>query len=66
MWILGWVTYSTLSARDTAASFDPARGSAVTWLMTLAHRRAVDRNERVPEVERDVPDLIEPPGGRGG
>ncbi|MGW0181617.1 sigma-70 family RNA polymerase sigma factor [Nocardia sp. NPDC003345] len=27
----------------TAANFDPARGSAVTWLMTLAHRRAVDR-----------------------
>ncbi|RBO88831.1 RNA polymerase ECF family sigma subunit [Nocardia puris] len=27
----------------TAASFDPAKGSAVTWLMTLAHRRAVDR-----------------------
>lgn len=27
----------------TAANFDPARGSAMTWLMTLAHRRAVDR-----------------------
>ncbi|MFD3748082.1 sigma-70 family RNA polymerase sigma factor [Nocardia sp. NPDC058633] len=27
----------------TATSFDPAKGSAVTWLMTLAHRRAVDR-----------------------
>lgn len=27
----------------TASSYDPARGSAVTWLMTLAHRRAVDR-----------------------
>lgn len=27
----------------TAASFDAAKGSAVTWLMTLAHRRAVDR-----------------------
>lgn len=26
-----------------AANFDPAKGSAVTWLMTLAHRRAVDR-----------------------
>ncbi|MFI9533525.1 ECF RNA polymerase sigma factor SigK [Nocardia fusca] len=32
-----------LQAWRTAASFDPARGSAVTWLMTLAHRRAVDR-----------------------
>ncbi|GGK56892.1 sigma-70 family RNA polymerase sigma factor [Nocardia camponoti] len=27
----------------TATTFDPAKGSAVTWLMTLAHRRAVDR-----------------------
>jgi RNA polymerase sigma-70 factor, ECF subfamily len=27
----------------TAASFDPERGSATTWVMTLAHRRAVDR-----------------------
>lgn len=27
----------------TAANFDAAKGSAVTWLMTLAHRRAVDR-----------------------
>ncbi|WP_433662599.1 ECF RNA polymerase sigma factor SigK [Nocardia sp. CA-128927] len=26
-----------------AATFDPAKGSAVGWLMTLAHRRAVDR-----------------------
>ncbi len=27
----------------TAPSFDPTRGSAGTWVMTLAHRRAVDR-----------------------
>ena len=27
----------------TAARFDPAAGSAVAWIMTLAHRRAVDR-----------------------
>jgi RNA polymerase sigma-70 factor (ECF subfamily) len=27
----------------TASSFDPERGSATTWVMTLAHRRAVDR-----------------------
>jgi RNA polymerase sigma-70 factor (ECF subfamily) len=27
----------------TAESYDPASGSALAWLMTLAHRRAVDR-----------------------
>ncbi len=27
----------------TASRFDPARGSALSWLMTLGHRKAVDR-----------------------
>lgn len=27
----------------TASRFDPARGSALSWLMTIGHRRAVDR-----------------------
>jgi len=27
----------------TADSYDPAAGSPLAWLMTLAHRRAVDR-----------------------
>jgi len=27
----------------TASRFDPAKGSAATWAMTIAHRRAVDR-----------------------
>ena len=31
-----------LAAWRTAAGFDPRRGSASTWLMTLVHRRAVD------------------------
>jgi RNA polymerase sigma-70 factor, ECF subfamily len=46
----------------TAARFDPERGSASTWVLTLAHRRAVDRvrsveaasdrDERVALLER--------------
>jgi RNA polymerase sigma-70 factor (ECF subfamily) len=27
----------------TASRFDPAQGSGVSWVMTIAHRRAVDR-----------------------
>lgn len=27
----------------SASRFDPSRGSAATWQMTIAHRRAVDR-----------------------
>ncbi|MFC5176428.1 ECF RNA polymerase sigma factor SigK [Nocardioides taihuensis] len=27
----------------TASRFDPDRGSAVSWILTIAHRRAVDR-----------------------
>ncbi|WP_206065038.1 ECF RNA polymerase sigma factor SigK [Nocardioides sp. JQ2195] len=27
----------------TASRFDPSRGSALSWLMTIAHRRSVDR-----------------------
>lgn len=32
-----------LQVWQTADRFDPARGSARSWVMTLAHRRAVDR-----------------------
>ena len=27
----------------TASGFDPVKGSAATWVMTIAHRRAIDR-----------------------
>ena len=35
-----------LQAWQTAARFDPERGSAKSWLLTLAHRRAVDAVRR--------------------
>lgn len=32
-----------LQVWQTSNRFDPARGSALSWMLTLAHRRAVDR-----------------------
>lgn len=32
-----------LDAWRTSARFDPAQGSAIGWLLTIVHRRAVDR-----------------------
>ena len=34
---------SFLEIWRTAARFDPARGSALSWLLTITHRKAVDR-----------------------
>jgi RNA polymerase sigma-70 factor (ECF subfamily) len=48
-----------LAAWRTAAAFDPARGKASTWLLTLVHRRAVDvvrrEQRRRAEVLDDAP-----------
>jgi RNA polymerase sigma-70 factor, ECF subfamily len=38
----------------TASRFDPGRGSAATWVLTIAHRRAVDRvRSEVAAAERE-------------
>ena len=38
----------------TAARFDPALGGAATWVMTIAHRRAIDRVRSITAAaERD-------------
>ncbi|WP_239684061.1 MULTISPECIES: ECF RNA polymerase sigma factor SigK [Leucobacter] len=57
-----------LEAWQSATSFDPDRGRARTWLLTIAHRRAVDRvrasqASRRRDLTVGVRDLAEPQAG---
>src|SRR3954454_20385116 len=49
-----------LAAWRTAAAFDPRRGNASTWLLTLVHRRAVDLVRREERRRADVLDESSP------
>jgi RNA polymerase sigma factor (sigma-70 family) len=49
-----------LAAWRTAAAFDPRRGNASTWLLTLVHRRAVDLVRREERRRADVLDESTP------
>lgn len=54
-----------LAVWRTAAAFDPERGRAQTWLLTLVHRRAVDvvRREQRRRAEPLPAQLMEPSEG---
>jgi RNA polymerase sigma-70 factor, ECF subfamily len=47
----------------TASRFDPEQGSAATWVLTIAHRRAIDRvrsTAAATEREQRTADLLSP------
>jgi RNA polymerase sigma-70 factor (ECF subfamily) len=49
----------------TASRFDPAVGSAATWVLTIAHRRAIDRVRAVTAAaEREQKTAVPSPGNR--
>lgn len=50
-----------ISAWRRADSFDPARGNAITWLVTLGRNRAIDRLRQRKEatLDDDLPEQID-------
>ncbi len=49
----------------TAARFDPVKGTAATWAMTIAHRRAVDRVRSASAAAAREVRTAEVPAGNG-
>ena len=48
-----------LQVWETSNRFDPPRGSALSWVMTMAHRRAVDRvRSSEAQRRRDLSDAV--------
>ena len=52
-----------LSVWRRAATFDPTRGSAMTWLITLTRNRAVDRLRRRESIARHRAFCLDDAGG---
>lgn len=50
-----------------AATYDPARASAATWIFTIARNRRIDafRRERRPEFDPNDPAFVPEPGPEG-
>lgn len=48
-----------LNIWDKAATFDPARGSAIAWMATITRRRAIDRLRASPWMQRETEELDE-------
>jgi RNA polymerase sigma-70 factor (ECF subfamily) len=48
---------------ERAADFDPAKGSPIAWMATIARNRALDEARRLqPSALEDMPDGFDPPG----
>jgi RNA polymerase sigma-70 factor, ECF subfamily len=50
----------------TASRFDPAKGSATTWVLTIAHRRAIDRVRSATATAARDQRAAEPPPASDG